>query len=97
VEYSDINDPSYFEDFTIPKPRLGQHAFAAQCPFFLRTQFSALQKYLGHSFAFLREGVPSLHQGVSVVQVAIGITVGFFLAALIVYPVGKRRSGLLSF
>ncbi|KAF2809060.1 DUF1212-domain-containing protein [Mytilinidion resinicola] len=35
--------------------------------------------------------------GFSVVQVAIGITVGLFLAALLVYPVGKRRSGLFSF
>jgi uncharacterized membrane protein YjjP (DUF1212 family) len=33
----------------------------------------------------------------SVVQVAIGITVGLFLSALVVYPVGKRRSGLFSF
>lgn len=33
----------------------------------------------------------------SVVQVAIGITVGLFLSALVVYPVGKRRSGLFAF
>ncbi|GKT48151.1 universal stress protein A family protein [Colletotrichum spaethianum] len=33
----------------------------------------------------------------SVIQVAIGITVGLFLSALMVYPLGKRRSGLLSF
>ncbi|KAL0936110.1 pheromone-regulated membrane protein [Colletotrichum truncatum] len=33
----------------------------------------------------------------SVIQVAIGITVGLFLSALMVYPFGKRRSGLLSF
>lgn len=31
------------------------------------------------------------------VQVAIGITVGLFLAALVVYPLGKKRSGLFSF
>ncbi|KAI5309591.1 hypothetical protein KEM55_002875 [Ascosphaera atra] len=31
------------------------------------------------------------------IQVAIGITVGLFLAALVVYPFGKRRSGLFSF
>ena len=30
-------------------------------------------------------------------QVAIGITVGLFLSALIIYPLGKRRSGLFSF
>ncbi|RHZ48363.1 threonine/serine exporter family protein [Aspergillus thermomutatus] len=34
---------------------------------------------------------------VGMVQVAIGITVGLFLAALVVYPYGKRRSGLFSF
>jgi len=35
--------------------------------------------------------------GYSVVQVAVGITVGLFLSALLVYPLGKRRSGLFSF
>ncbi len=35
--------------------------------------------------------------GLSVIQIAIGITVGLFLSALIVYPYGKRRSGLFSF
>lgn len=39
----------------------------------------------------------ALNVGFSVIQVAIGITVGLFLAALIVYPLGKRRSGLFSF
>jgi uncharacterized membrane protein YjjP (DUF1212 family) len=39
----------------------------------------------------------ALDFGFSVVQIAIGITVGLFLAALIVYPLGKRRSGLFSF
>ncbi|KAF9697680.1 hypothetical protein EKO04_004435 [Ascochyta lentis] len=39
----------------------------------------------------------ALNVGFSVVQIAIGITVGLFLAALIVYPLGKRRSGLFSF
>ncbi|KAH6608482.1 hypothetical protein Trco_001828 [Trichoderma cornu-damae] len=33
----------------------------------------------------------------SVIQVAISISVGLFLSALIVYPLGKRRSGLFSF
>ncbi|KAM0563182.1 hypothetical protein ACHAPJ_000898 [Fusarium lateritium] len=32
-----------------------------------------------------------------VIQVAIGISVGLFMSALIVYPLGKRRSGLFSF
>jgi len=35
--------------------------------------------------------------GYSVIQVAIGITVGLFLSAVVVYPLGKRRSGLFSF
>ncbi|KAF2200593.1 DUF1212-domain-containing protein [Delitschia confertaspora ATCC 74209] len=39
----------------------------------------------------------ALKVGFSVIQVAIGITVGLFLAALIVYPLGKKRSGLFSF
>jgi uncharacterized membrane protein YjjP (DUF1212 family) len=35
--------------------------------------------------------------GFGMIQVAIGISVGLFLAALVVYPFGKRRSGLFSF
>ena len=31
------------------------------------------------------------------VQVAIGFTVGLFLAALVIYPFGKKRSGLFAF
>ncbi|OJJ44385.1 hypothetical protein ASPZODRAFT_71852 [Penicilliopsis zonata CBS 506.65] len=31
------------------------------------------------------------------IQVAVGFTVGLFLAALVVYPLGKKRSGLFSF
>ncbi|KAI9159010.1 hypothetical protein HJFPF1_07015 [Paramyrothecium foliicola] len=33
----------------------------------------------------------------SMIQIAIGIAVGLFLSALVVYPLGKRRSGLFSF
>ncbi|KIW03651.1 uncharacterized protein PV09_04974 [Verruconis gallopava] len=33
----------------------------------------------------------------SVIQIAIGITVGLFISAVVVYPFGKRRSGLFSF
>ncbi|KAI5359908.1 putative threonine/serine exporter [Septoria linicola] len=33
----------------------------------------------------------------SMIQIAVGITVGLFLSALVVYPLGKRRSGLFSF
>lgn len=39
----------------------------------------------------------ALNVGYSVIQVAIGITVGLFLSALFVYPLGKKRSGLFSF
>lgn len=28
------------------------------------------------------------------IQIAIGITVGLFMSALLVYPMGKKRSGL---
>lgn len=35
--------------------------------------------------------------GYGMIQVAIGISVGLFIAALVVYPLGKRRSGLFSF
>ncbi|KAG6040307.1 hypothetical protein E4U41_000952 [Claviceps citrina] len=33
----------------------------------------------------------------SMIQIAIGIAVGLFISALVVYPLGKRRSGLFSF
>ena len=33
----------------------------------------------------------------SMIQIAVGITVGLFLSALVVWPLGKRRSGLFSF
>ena len=35
--------------------------------------------------------------GYSMIQVAIGITVGLFLSSLAVYPLGKKRSALFSF
>ncbi|KAJ5301550.1 hypothetical protein N7508_006413 [Penicillium antarcticum] len=35
--------------------------------------------------------------GFGMIQVAIGITIGLFISALIVYPYGKPRSGLFSF
>ena len=34
--------------------------------------------------------------GFGMIQTAIGITVGLFVSALIVYPHGKKRSGLFS-
>jgi uncharacterized membrane protein YjjP (DUF1212 family) len=39
----------------------------------------------------------SFNVSYSVIQIAIGITVGLFLSALLVYPLGKKRSGLFSF
>ena len=33
----------------------------------------------------------------SMIQIAVGLTVGLFLSSLIVYPLGKKRSGLFSF
>ena len=38
-----------------------------------------------------------LNVGFSMIEVAIGITVGLFLSALVIYPFGKRRSALFSF
>ena len=38
-----------------------------------------------------------LNVAYSMIQIAIGITVGLFMSALLVYPFGKRRSGLFSF
>jgi uncharacterized membrane protein YjjP (DUF1212 family) len=35
--------------------------------------------------------------GLGMIQVAIGITIGLFISALVVYPYGKARSGLFSF
>lgn len=35
--------------------------------------------------------------GITMVQVSIGITVGLFAATLVVYPFGKKRSGLFTF
>jgi uncharacterized membrane protein YjjP (DUF1212 family) len=35
--------------------------------------------------------------GYGMIQVAIGITVGLFLSAVVIYPLGKRRTGLFSF
>lgn len=35
--------------------------------------------------------------GVSMIQVSVGIVVGLFVATLVVYPFGKKRSGLFTF
>ena len=36
----------------------------------------------------------SFNVAAQMIQIAIGITVGLFMSALIVYPLGKKRSGL---
>jgi uncharacterized membrane protein YjjB (DUF3815 family) len=40
--------------------------------------------------------VPSLSFGATMVQVSIGISVGLFAAAIVVYPLGKKRTGLFA-
>lgn len=47
--------------------------------------------------AGLASGSSVFSLGFGMIQVAISITIGLFLAALVVYPYGKRRSGLFSF
>ncbi|EPS26400.1 hypothetical protein PDE_01336 [Penicillium oxalicum 114-2] len=47
--------------------------------------------------AGLAAGSSVFSLGLGMIQVAIGITIGLFIAALVVYPFGKRRSGLFSF
>lgn len=39
----------------------------------------------------------SLSVGVAMIQISIGISVGLFLATLVVYPLGKKKSGLFTF
>lgn len=48
----------------------------------------------GSSSGSLQDSLSGL--GYSMVQTALGITVGLFLSALVVYPYGKRRSGLFN-
>lgn len=38
-----------------------------------------------------------MNLGITMVQVSIGITVGLFVATLVIYPFGKKRSGLFTF
>ncbi|KAL9103023.1 MAG: hypothetical protein Q9163_001882 [Psora crenata] len=47
--------------------------------------------------AGVKINIAVLNVGYSMIQIAIGITVGLFLSALVIYPLGKRRSGLFSF
>ncbi|KAL3469926.1 hypothetical protein BJX99DRAFT_62096 [Aspergillus californicus] len=54
-----------------------------------------LQNGTSDSVASQDTSIASL--GFGMVQIAIGITVGLFVSALVVYPFGKRRSGLFNF
>ncbi|KAJ5835268.1 hypothetical protein N7447_001294 [Penicillium robsamsonii] len=47
--------------------------------------------------AGLSSGTSVFSLGFGMIQVAIGITIGLFISALVVYPYGKARSGLFSF
>ncbi|KAJ5163847.1 uncharacterized protein N7500_005677 [Penicillium coprophilum] len=47
--------------------------------------------------AGLSSGNSVFSLGFGMIQVAIGITIGLFISALVVYPYGKARSGLFSF
>ncbi|KXG48585.1 uncharacterized protein PGRI_024550 [Penicillium griseofulvum] len=47
--------------------------------------------------AGLSSGSSVFSLGFGMIQVAIGITIGLFISALVVYPYGKARSGLFSF
>ncbi|KGO42294.1 protein of unknown function DUF1212 [Penicillium expansum] len=47
--------------------------------------------------AGLQSGNSIFSLGFGMIQVAIGITIGLFISALVVYPYGKARSGLFSF
>ncbi|CAI7617532.1 unnamed protein product [Penicillium glandicola] len=47
--------------------------------------------------AGLQSGNSVFSLGFGMIQVAIGITIGLFISALVVYPYGKARSGLFSF
>jgi uncharacterized membrane protein YjjB (DUF3815 family) len=44
-----------------------------------------------------QQGAVTVNIGYGMIQVSIGITVGLFLSALVIYPFGKKRSGLFSF
>ena len=64
----------------------------------LLTGISTAEEITKNSTVYGDQGNTSaLTFGYRVVEVAIGITVGLFLSAIIVYPFGKRRSGLFSF
>ena len=38
-----------------------------------------------------------MNLGITMVQISIGITVGLFVATLVIYPFGKKRTGLFTF
>lgn len=69
----------------------------------LITSIDSANQIFGNSTAAAQSGSNDISEssiyniGYGMVQVAIGISVGLYLSALVVYPFGKRRSGLFSF
>lgn len=59
-------------------------------------QASQQSRSLADSTQSSADGLNSIvfNVAASMIQIAIGITVGLFMAALLVYPLGKKRSGL---
>ena len=43
MDYSNVDETAYFEDFTVPKYDLGNHTLNAQCPFLTPQNFPCLQ------------------------------------------------------
>lgn len=66
VDYSSYQGP-YFEDFTIPKPKLGEHTLQSQCPYFTAASFDKL-RWLGKGFAFYGPQ-PRLHQSIVMMEI----------------------------
>jgi hypothetical protein len=69
MDYTDMDQLCFFEDFTIPEPDYGDHNPSAYCPYFTSQCFQSLQQKLGHGFAFVVEDVPRIHQGVVMMQI----------------------------
>ena len=63
----------------------------------LMTGISNANALAGNQTAVTDDNGVVFEFGYNMIQIAIGITVGLFMAALVVYPVGKRRSSLFSF
>ena len=69
VNYTAVQNPDYFEDFTIPKVDLGMHTLKSQCDFFHQRNFSLLRKLLGQGFAFEISKQRRLHQSIVMLEI----------------------------